>query len=55
MGMAAILGMCPEPFEQTFVSPVASEEKMIKESRRRRTTEDYLSCKLINEPSAQGS
>ena len=34
---------------------VVSEEKMIKESRRRRTTEAYVSCKLINEPSDQGS
>ena len=66
MGMAAILVMWPGPFEQTFVlpsygdsiwnlasiSPVVSEEKMFKD---RRMTEAYLSYKLTNEPSGQGS
>ena len=65
MGMAALLVMWSGNLEQTFVppslwnltliGPVVSEEKMFKESGRRRTTEAYLSYKLTSEPSAQVS
>ena len=69
MGMAAILGMWPGPFEQTIVSPsqgdsiqnlasigpVVSEEKMFENIYTLiRTTAAYLYYKLTNEPKGSG-
>ena len=63
MGMASILVMWPEPFEQTFIVQALSEEKFKECGRRmtdndgRCTTEAYLvlSYKLTSEPLAQVS
>ena len=71
MGIAAILVMRPEPFEQTFIPPSHGDsiwnlasmgpvvsEKMFKECGQqtdRWMMEAYLSYKLTNEPLAQVS